>query len=65
MGWRLSRIVLGWATALDGDERGADTARAAYAADPTSGPGSGLGAGLQLAHRVEDAHLGAPLHEAG
>ena len=28
---RLSRIVVGWATAMDGDERGADTARAAYA----------------------------------
>jgi DNA-binding SARP family transcriptional activator len=27
----LSRIVVGWATAMDGDERGADTARAAYA----------------------------------
>ena len=28
---RLSRIVVGWATAMNGDERGADTARAAYA----------------------------------
>ena len=27
----LSGIVAGWATAMDGDERGADTARAAYA----------------------------------
>ena len=27
----LSRIVVGWATAMDGDEKGADTARAAYA----------------------------------
>jgi DNA-binding SARP family transcriptional activator len=27
---RLSRIVIGWATAMNGDERGADTARAAY-----------------------------------
>ena len=28
---RLSRIVVGWASAMDDDERGADTARAAYA----------------------------------
>ena len=28
---RLSRIVLGWATAMNGDEKGAGTARAAYA----------------------------------
>jgi DNA-binding SARP family transcriptional activator/tetratricopeptide (TPR) repeat protein len=28
---RLSRIVVGWATAIEGDERGADTARVAYA----------------------------------
>jgi DNA-binding SARP family transcriptional activator len=28
---RLSRIVVGWATAMNGDDRGADTARAAYA----------------------------------
>ena len=28
---RLSRIVVGWATAMEGDESGADTARAAYA----------------------------------
>ena len=33
--------------------------------DADAAQGSRLGADLELAHRVEDAHFGAPLHEPG